>query len=101
MTKVVGISQKIKRAWLDAVLDRLAQTADEADLRSCLDKRLKDDLPGREARAKAAGIVLRIWSGVPPEQVALRDRAVALLPRIPGQERIWLHWGMAALAYPF
>jgi hypothetical protein len=26
---------------------------------------------------------------------------VALLPRISGQERIWLHWGMTALAYPF
>ncbi len=31
----------------------------------------------------------------------MRDRAVALLPRISGQERIWLHWGMTALAYPF
>jgi hypothetical protein len=26
---------------------------------------------------------------------------VSLLPRISGQERIWLHWGMTALAYPF
>ncbi len=26
---------------------------------------------------------------------------MALLPRISGQERIWLHWGMTALAYPF
>ena len=24
-----------------------------------------------------------------------------MLPRISGQERIWLHWGMTALAYPF
>src|ERR1035438_6588975 len=36
-----------------------------------------------------------------PKHVVLRDRAVALLPRIPGQERVWLHWGMTALAYPF
>jgi hypothetical protein len=101
MRKVVGIDRKIKRAWVDAVLDRLAKTTDEADLRSFLDKHLKDELPGKESRAKTTGIVLRIWSGVPPERVALRDRAVALLPHIPGQERIWLHWGMAALAYPF
>src|SRR4029077_17731133 len=44
---------------------------------------------------------LRIWSGIPAERVALRNRAVALLRRISGQERIWLHWGMTALAYPF
>jgi hypothetical protein len=101
MRKVVGISLKIKRKWLDALLDRLAKTTDEADLRSFLDKQLKDELPGNEGRAKTAGIVLRIWSGVPPQRLALRDRAVAMLPRIPGQERIWLHWGMTALAYPF
>ena len=101
MRKVVGIDRKIKRAWMDAVLDRLAQANDEADLRSFLDKLLKSELPGKESRAKSTGIVLRIWSGIPPERAALRDRAVALLPRIPGQERIWLHWGMTALAYPF
>ncbi len=101
MRKVVGIDRKIKRAWLDAVLDRLAQTTDEAELRAFLDQHLKEELPGKESRAKTAGIILRIWSGIPTERVALRDRAVALLPRISGQERIWLHWGMTALAYPF
>ena len=66
MRKVVGIDQKIKRAWLDAVLDRLAQTTDEAELRTFLDKHLKDELPGKESRAKTSGIILRIWSGIPP-----------------------------------
>jgi hypothetical protein len=101
MRKVVGISQKIKRAWLDAVLDRLAKTTDRAELRTFLDEHLKGDLPGTESRAKASGIILRDWTDIPAERVALRDRAVALLPRISGQERIWLHWGMTALAYPF
>lgn len=101
MRKVVGFSQKTKRVWLDALLDKLVQTTDEADLRRFLEKYLKDDLPGKTSRAKSAGIVLRIWSSVPPERISLRDRAVAMLPRISGQERIWLHWGMSALAYPF
>lgn len=101
MRKIVGISQKIKRAWLDAVLDRLVETTDETELRTFLDKHLKEELPGKESRAKTAGIILRIWSSIPRERFALRDRAVALLPRISGQERIWLHWGMTALAYSF
>lgn len=101
MRKIVGIDRKIKRAWLDAVLDRLVQTTDEAELRTFLDDQLTAELPGKESRAKSTGIVLRIWSGIPRERVILRDRAVALLPRISGQERIWLHWGMTALAYPF
>ncbi len=101
MRNTVGISHRLKRAWLDDLLDRLVQTRDEKELRAFVDLRLQDELPGKDARAKAAGILLRIWSGVEPKHVALRDRAVSLLPRISGQERIWLHWGMAALAYPF
>src|SRR2546423_1332249 len=81
-----------------------AFVADGADIRFAIISGL-NGMPTRltrtESRAKASGIVLRIWSGVGPQHVALRNRAVALLPRISGQERIWLHWGMAALAYPF
>jgi hypothetical protein len=101
MRKVVGIDRKIKRAWLDKVLDRLVTTTDEAELRAFADRTLKEELPGKESRAKSVGIILRIWSGIPQERVALRDRAVALLAKVSGQERIWLHWGMTALAYPF
>ena len=99
--KTVGMSQRLKRAWLDDVLDRLVQTTDEKELRAFVDQRLREELPGNEGRAKAIGIILRIWSGVDPKHVALRNRAVALLPNISGRDRIWLHWGMSALAYPF
>ncbi len=101
MRNTVGISHRLKRAWLDDVLDRLVQTTDEKELRAFVDQRLRDELPGKEARAKASGIILRIWSGIDPKHVCLRNRAVALLPSISGQERIWLHWGMTAMAYPF
>lgn len=101
MRKIVGISQKIKRSWLDVVLDQFAQTTDEEEVRAFLDEHLRKQLPGTESRAKASGIVLRIWSGIDSQHVGLRDRAISLTPRISGQERLWLHWGMAALAYPF
>jgi hypothetical protein len=101
MRNTVGISHRLKRAWLDDLLDRLVQTRDIKELRAFVDQRLRDELPGKEARAKAAGILLRIWNGVEAKHFALRDRAVGLLPNISGQERIWLHWGMTALAYPF
>lgn len=86
---------------MDALLDRLVQTTDIGELRSFLDERLHEQLPGKEARAKAAGILLRVWSGVPDKHFSLRQQAISLLPHITGQERIWLHWGMSVLAYPF
>ncbi|KAA5538600.1 hypothetical protein FYK55_27320 [Roseiconus nitratireducens] len=101
MSQVVGIDRKVKRAWLDSALDRLAQNTDEKELRAFLDQNLKDELPGKESRAKALGLVLKVWSSIPREREPLRDRAVALLPNISGQERVWLHFGMTALAYPF
>jgi hypothetical protein len=101
MRKIVGISQKIKRSWLDVVLDQFAQTTDEREVRAFLDEYLREQLPGPESRAKASGIILRIWTGVDRQHVSIRRRAISLAPRISGHERIWLHWGMAVLAYPF
>lgn len=101
MKQVIGIDRKIKRAWLDATLDCLSRTTDAGQLRQFVDEQLKGELPGQESRKKSVGIVLRIWSGIPARRIRLRDRAVALLPTISGQDRLWLHWGMTALAYPF
>ncbi len=101
MRAVLGIDRKIKRAWLDALLDHLTQTTDHEELRRFVDERLAEELPGHSSRAKSVGIALKIWSGIPANRVPLRDRAIALLPTISGQERVWLHWGMTSLAYPF
>jgi hypothetical protein len=101
MRNIVGISQKLKRGWLDELLNSVSQSRDEKSLRTFLDQILQHELPGVEARAKAAGILARIWSRVETNRIVMRDRALALLPLISGQERIWLHWGMMALTYPF
>lgn len=101
MKKVIGIDRKIRRHWLDILLDRFVTTADGSELRSFLDDQLKAELPGDASRRKSVGILLKTWFGIPENRLSLRERAIALLPRISGQERLWLHWGMMALAYPF
>lgn len=101
MSQIVGISNKIKRIWLDTILDKVLQIKDNDELRSFMDQNLMSDIPGIETRRKSIGILMRIWKLIPPERVHIRDRALVLLPRITGHERIWLHWGMTMLAYPF
>ena len=101
MKKVVGLDRKVKRIWLDAALDRLGLERDDVSLRAFMNEQLKESLPSKESRAKALAIILRVWSTIPPERMHLRDRAIELLPQISGHERVWLHWGMTALAYPF
>ncbi|PYR41091.1 MAG: hypothetical protein DMF95_31800 [Acidobacteria bacterium] len=56
MKKVVGIDRKITRARVDTALDHLARTADDVELRTFLDNDLKDELAGKESRAKTTGI---------------------------------------------
>jgi hypothetical protein len=87
--------------WLDALLDRLVEETDTGRLRKFLDGLLRKELPGKESRAKTAGILLRIWATVPERLHLLRSRAIDMLGEISGQDRIWLHWGMVVLAYPF
>jgi hypothetical protein len=101
MRAVIGIDRKIKRAWLDALLDHMDQTTEPEELGRFVDESLGEELPGRASRAKSVGIALKIWSGIPTTRVPLRDRAISLLSTISGQQRIWLHWGMTSLAYPF
>jgi hypothetical protein len=101
MKKVVGLDRKLKRIWLDVALDYLGLGGDDKSLRNYMDSQLIESLPSKESRAKVLAIVLRVWSTIPQERIWLRNRAIELLPRISGHERIWLHWGMTALAYPF
>jgi hypothetical protein len=101
MRKVVGLDRKLKRIWLDAALDHLGLGRDDESLRAYMDSQLIESLPSKESRAKALAIILRVWSTIPPDRLWLRNRAIELLPKISGYERVWLHWGMTALAYPF
>jgi len=92
MRKVVGIDRKIKRAWLDKVLDQLVTMTEEAELRAFLDRTLKEGCPARslvqERRHHPSHLERR-----PQGAQGHAGPAVALLARISGQERIWLHWG--------
>jgi hypothetical protein len=73
---------------MEAILDQRLQTTDTHELRQFLDARLTEDLPGKASRAKAIGILLWIWSGNPQKQLAIRDRAIELLPTMSLEEPI-------------
>lgn len=100
MAAVVGFDRKIKREWLDALADRVAQEHGSKKLRVYLHKLLKSDYPGDDARGKTITVLMRIWALVPEEHQHIRGEALNLLPSISSSERIWLHWGMCLLAYP-
>jgi hypothetical protein len=62
---------------------------------------LQAELPSGASRRKSCSILMKIWVRLPERSMGLRERALQLLPQISGQDRVWLHWGMTARAYPF
>jgi hypothetical protein len=63
--------------------------------------RLTGEIAGPEARRKTVTVLSRIWVNVPGEHAGLREEALSLTERVEPDERLWIHWGMALLAYPF
>jgi hypothetical protein len=66
-----------------------------------LGKRLADEIAGDEARRKTITVLTRIWVKVPEQHRHLRDEALQLAAHVTPEERLWLHWGMSLLSYPF
>lgn len=109
MKAVVGFDRKIKREWLDDLADQVAlcgnpaelRRSEAASLRMFLSDVLAAEHPAETARGKTMTVLMRIWALVPERDRQLRQEAFELLKTIPSRDRIWLHWGMCLLAYPF
>ncbi len=100
----IGFDRKVDLAWLDAAASRVAAGATEEEVRAYLWRLLEGTVAGNRfnsARGKTVTVLAHIWSQVPEEARALRDRAVRLLPEVSPAHRVALHWAMALATYPF
>jgi hypothetical protein len=99
--KTIGFDRNLELRWLDltAGLAATGQSLDE--IRQQLHQQLTDDLPGYKARRNTITVLTGIWVRLPEKHASLQAEAFALLPCVTPQERLWLHWGMTLLAYPF
>lgn len=101
----IGFDRKLELEWLDLSAAKAAAGASTEEVKEYLLSALdalaySGEAPG-SARAKTVRVLLRIWGGVGPELKPLHDRAIKLLPTIPPDQRLALHWAMTIAAYPF
>lgn len=102
MAAYIGFDRRIELDWLDETAGQMLRQRDSSAIRSYLLTYLEQDIRGAEAREKTVLVLSRIW--VRPhhdEACRLRDEALALLPTLLPSERLWLHWGLTLLAFPF
>ena len=102
----VGFSQRIRLEWLEYTANLVLAGNTRSAVADALQELLVDKVSvGGEAersnRSKTITILTRIWSTAPSELETFRTRGLELMCQIPLQDRIVLHWGMTAAAYPF
>lgn len=100
MAAYIGFDRRIELDWLDETAGQMMRQVEPTAVRDYLLTYLAKDIRGVEAREKTALVLSRIW--VRPRQAThLRDEALTFLPTILPSERLWLHWGLTLLAFPF
>lgn len=101
MPERIGFDRKIRLSWLDLAAGVVRDTKDITVVNAALDRALATEVGGNQARRKTINVLTRIWLRVPEGHQLLRDEALALWADVTEPERVWLHWGLALLAYPF
>lgn len=96
----LGFDRRVTLDWLDETAGLTLRNPDPVTVRAALHERLADSIAGQEARTKTITLLCRIWVN-PPVALHLRDEALGLLPALLPADRIWLHWGLTLLAFPF
>ncbi len=99
--KGLGFIRNINLAWLDAAADARLRNADPQALREELDHYLKQEMDGAESRRKTIDVLLGIWHKTALIDQDLHAQALDFLLRIPINEKVWLHYGLTLLYYPF
>jgi hypothetical protein len=99
--KGIGFNRTIFLRWLDAAADLRAQTDDLLFLRNGLKDVLGQDITGVDAIRKSIDVIVNIWHKSAEIDDGLHTQALEFLPQITVAERIWLHYGLTLLYYPF
>src|SRR6266540_3991881 len=99
MEKQIGFRRNIYLSWLDATAAMCSETNDVQELRARLDPIVAEQVPSKENRQYALGILVNIWVTTRERYPDLRDEAVALYAETGvEQDRVWLHYGLTLLA---
>jgi len=101
MSQRIGFDRNVRLDWLDATAGVSGETGDIEKVREYLHNYLTEYYPHYEARRKTITVLTRVWCRIPESDRPFRDEALVLLPALNQKDRVWLHWGLCLLAYPF
>jgi hypothetical protein len=102
MPRRVGFNRNLFLDWLDAAAAFAAETDDPRELRRRLEPLVARTIPSAENRRKAIDILINIWLKSNRLAPPLHREAVERFQAADAPaDRLWLHYGLTLLAYPF
>jgi hypothetical protein len=102
MDKNIGFRRNIYRSWLDAAAALRSETDDLTKLRTSLEPIVKEDISSTPNRRMAIDILINIWGKSADLALDLHREALAFFQAVSAvEDRLWLHYGMTLLSYPF
>jgi hypothetical protein len=98
---IIGFDRFIKLSWADYVLDLRLRDYDRQSGVENLKKWLSKEIGGEDSIRKTSDLLRRLWLDQYEPSLEIQKQALILAQEIPIQQRIWLHWGMSLLIFPF
>src|SRR6476659_2005744 len=99
--KGLGFIRNIKASWIDATAESRLRNGDIQSTREELDNLLKLEMDGLESRRKTIDVLVSIWYKTESVDSHLYHKALEFFSHVAQDERIWLHYGLTLLYYPF
>lgn len=102
MDKGIGFSRTILLDWLDATASMCIQSVDPINIRQQLASTISGTVNGVEAQRKTIDVLSAVWVKTEATAPQIRKQALELFPKLSSSdERMWLHYGMTLVYYPF
>ncbi|ASN03851.1 hypothetical protein [Virgibacillus necropolis] len=100
MTKPVGFDQKVLLHYLDYTAKQ-SRKLSKKDMYAVLDGYLREDITGAKSRKNVITMLMKIWYNVPHRITNIRDEVLIDINDFSKEERLFAHWCMMIIAYPF
>lgn len=100
MTKPVGFDQKVLLHHLDYTAKQSKRNS-RSDMYAILDGYLREDISGAKSRKNVITLLMKIWYNTPESLNNIRDEILNEFNEFSKDERLFTHWCMTVIAYPF
>jgi len=100
LTKPVGFDQKVLLHHLDYTAKQTRKLS-KKDMYAVLDGYLREDITGEKSRKNVITMLMKIWYNVPNSITNIRDEVLISFNDFSKEERLFAHWCMTMIAYPF